>query len=242
MISIKMRAEKENKHISGAEKIIDENDLEKSVLSLINRARFHEKGKPTFINIKIEKIKENEILYIPILNIKSKKVLSLEEGHSIAMEELKKAGCSNMAIENAFKFLGQLKQSMRGAIVLGAKGGKRLDNFLDRGIRATNMDVESAEKYQKFLQSKGISGEHAMEAIILASKVAFYEGAIAELCYSDDPSYLRGYVASKENYTRINIMKNLGSEIGGRVFFVKDDINIDEYINYIEKKVVLIRL
>ena len=86
MISIKMRAEKDKKHISGAEKIIDENDLEKNVLKLIDRARFHEKGEPNFINIKIEKIRESEILYIPILNIKSKKVLFMEEGHILAKE------------------------------------------------------------------------------------------------------------------------------------------------------------
>ncbi len=242
MISIKMRAEKDKKHISGAEKIIDENDLEKNVLKLIDRARFHEKGEPNFINIKIEKIRESEILYIPILNIKSKKVLFMEEGHILAKEELKKSGVGENAIENAFNMLSSLKQSMRGAIVLGANTGKRLDNFLDRGLRATKMDAEDFEKYKDFLDSKKISGEHAMEAIILASKVAFYKDAVAELCYSDDPSYLAGYVANKNDYIRINIMKNFGSEIGGRVFFVKDDIFLDDYINYIEKQAVLVRL
>ncbi len=60
MYSIKMRASQKNegveRHISGAEKIIKDENLEKCLNQLLQRALNHGKGSPDFINMKIEKV------------------------------------------------------------------------------------------------------------------------------------------------------------------------------------------
>ena len=62
--SIKMRASNEvggrRNHISGAEKIVSEDQLEEYCSHIIKRALKHSKGKPDFINLKIEAIQEDE--------------------------------------------------------------------------------------------------------------------------------------------------------------------------------------
>ena len=49
-----MRAQKNDKHVSGAERIVDDDLRDAAVLSLIKRA---ESREPDAINIRIEKIK-----------------------------------------------------------------------------------------------------------------------------------------------------------------------------------------
>ncbi len=61
LYSIKMRSSKDHNHISGAENIINEGDLEKGVNLLIKRALSHCKGSADSINIKIEEIIKEEI-------------------------------------------------------------------------------------------------------------------------------------------------------------------------------------
>ena len=60
--SIKMQASAkvngEETHISGAEKIVPEEDSEVCCSQLLRRALQHIKGKPGFINLKIEPIDE----------------------------------------------------------------------------------------------------------------------------------------------------------------------------------------
>ena len=82
--------------------------------------------------------------------------------------------------------------------------------------------------------------------MILASKVAGARGIAAELCWSDDPNYLIGYVAANDNYERIPIMKDKGNPIGGRVFLVDtdqfdEDYTLEDLIEYLEEQVVLIK-
>lgn len=59
LYSIKMRASKEskgvNQHISGAEKIVEKEDIDSYCSKLVKRALEHSKGNPDFINLKIEK-------------------------------------------------------------------------------------------------------------------------------------------------------------------------------------------
>ena len=64
MYSIKMRCskggphEEGGKHISGAERILHEDEVEQELINVYRRAITHERGKPDFINFKIEEIDE----------------------------------------------------------------------------------------------------------------------------------------------------------------------------------------
>jgi len=81
-----------------------------------------------------------------------------------------------------------------------------------------------------------------MDALAIATKVADRKESVAELCWSDDPAYTTGYVASrKSGYIRITNMKKKGNPAGGRVFFVNlQGLNLEEYIHYLEKQPVII--
>mgnify|MGYP001615742007 FL=1 len=86
-----------------------------------------------------------------------------------------------------------------------------------------------------------INNPYIREAIILATKVANATDTIAELCWSDDPSYQAGYVASKRlGYVRFPYLKEEGSPFGGRAFFVDaKKIDLEKYINFLEQQAVL---
>jgi 6-carboxyhexanoate--CoA ligase len=91
------------------------------------------------------------------------------------------------------------------------------------------------------LSNLGINTDTVKEALVLASKVAACRHILAELCVSDDPFYTTGYVASKKfGYLRIPNIKHAGNKSGGRAFFVKGKINVEEIVSYFEKVPVII--
>lgn len=140
------------------------------------------------------------------------------------------------------EMLENLHDSMRGAIVVDCESGMRIDGMGERGVRASKMDCVNSRGYDEYMQARGLTGDHVREALVLASKVAGAEGMVAELCWSDDPYYVTGYVASPlYGYRRIPVMKERGSGIGGRVFFVRPGTDMKELINYLEEQVVMIQ-
>lgn len=249
MFSIKMRSSlggkngKGGKHISGAERIVQESDVERIVLALLERARSHQRGKADFINVKIQEISEEQATRTKLLPVYSYKSTSKEDGRLFARNELVRIGVSPLAVEKAFLALESLSDSMRGAMILNSVTGERMDDFAERGIRCSNMDVALSKDYEERLSALGLSGEHVREALVLASKVASCKGTVAELCWSDDPDYVTGYVSSsKFGYCRISVMKELGDFIGGRVFFVEPETDLENYIDYLQNKVVLVEV
>jgi 6-carboxyhexanoate--CoA ligase len=63
---------------------------------------------------------------------------------------------------------------------------------------------------------------------------------LAELCWSDDPDYTTGYVASKNlGYVRIKPLKEPNNPLGGRVYFVERD-RVEELIDCLERRAVLV--
>lgn len=229
-------------HISGAERIIHEKQMDLSVLRMIHRARTHERGCADFIQIKVEELPEDCIRYYPILLIQETSAGTPEEGRKKAVEELERAGVSKKAVREGFSRLTALKDSMRGAMVLDAEEGRRLDTSGEHGIRCSCMDCEDHGKYEDFLCSRGLAGIHVREALILASKVAAASGMVAELCWSDDPDYVTGYVASpRRGYFRIPKMKSSGDGIGGRIFFVEPGTDMSFIEDYMENQPVLVR-
>jgi len=77
---------------------------------------------------------------------------------------------------------------------------------------------------------------------VLATKVSETPGLIAELCISDDPSYVTGYVASaRTGYQRITPVKTDGDSAGGRVWFVDSKgLDLDGLIEYVRNVPVLV--
>ena len=79
LYSIRMRGavggphEEGGRHISGAERIVDEGDLQSVASALIHRALHHSKGKSDFINIRIDAIHNEDIMYVDCIAIEEHK-------------------------------------------------------------------------------------------------------------------------------------------------------------------------
>lgn len=238
LYSVRMRAaqggphEKGGHHISGAERIVKLEEVGAIAQSLADRALHHSKGTADFINITVDLISSNEITYIDCLEVEEHRAHTIAEAHQLAIEILQDPEITEVAVQNAITLLKELDSSMRGAMLVDATTGKRIDEG-NRGIRVSHMDS---------FDSKALGdNDHMREALVLASKVQSGEGIVGELCWSDDPDYTVGYVACNGTYHRIPNMKELGSAIGGRVFFVRSDIDRDSVIEYLEKTPVLVQ-
>ena len=238
LYSVRMRAaqggphEKGGHHISGAERIVKLEEVGAIAQVLADRALHHSKGTADFINITVDLIPSNEITYIDCLEVEEHRAHTIVEAHQLAKKLLQGADITDVAIQNAITLLKGLDSSMRGAMLVDATTGKRIDEG-NRGVRVSHMDS---------FDSKALGdNDHMREALVLASKVQSAEGIVGELCWSDDPDYTVGYVACNGIYHRIPNMKELGSAIGGRVFFMWSDIDRDSIIEYLEKTPVLVQ-
>ena len=238
LYSVRMRAaqggphENGGHHISGAERIVKLEDVGTIAQSLAERALHHSKGTADFINIIVDLIPPEKITHIDCLKVEEHKTGSIPESHQLAIELLHGTHITEVAIQNAITLLKELDSSMRGAMLVDATTGKRIDEG-NRGVRVSHMDSFDSEALG--------DNEHMREALVLASKVQSADGIVGELCWSDDPDYTVGYVACNGVYHRIPNMKELGSDIGGRVFFVRSDIDCESVVEYLEKAPVLVQ-
>lgn len=247
--SIRMRASKEDKHISGAERIVCDNEIQVVSGELITRALTHEIGSPDSIVVTIEPVDEETIHYITTLPFSTVSASSIKEAHEVASAILNDAGISHKVAEHALSILKkgpcEAGTNMRGAIIMNSQTGERLEPDHCRGIRASHMDM-TKEVREILLERLGQVGlgkrfKCISESLILASKVVGATETIAELCWSDDPGNVNGYVATKKRgYVRIPYMKEPDIPIGGRVFFVDTEIDLESYISKIETMAIIV--
>ena len=228
--SVKMRAQKDECHISGAERIVGEDEISAAVSALVQRAMTHPNGTADSVSIKVDKI-ERPIRFVAALPVTQPEIQNTEEARAALLSELSLLGLSGEKILEMFYSL----ENMRGAVLLDMKTLERLEPDRERGIRASNMDFEDNDSVQK---------NHFKEALCLASKVANCPYIVGELCASDDPNYTIGYFASKtRGYVRLVNIKKAGERKGGRIFlFSGEKGNISECIDYIENQPVMVKL
>ncbi len=231
--SVKMRASRDDTHTSGAEKIVPASSVPDVASLLTERALRHPKGAPDFLNIKIEAL-PSDILRLRALDVTTHVTSSAAEGLSLAAKLLADEGITR--IDEIMRRFSE-SHSMRGAMLLDADTLERLEPDPDRGVRATYMDdVASLAK------GTARGKNHYAEAIVLATKVQHAPGIIGEICVSDDPDYVTGYVATKKlGYRRITTIKEKGDPNGGRIFLYrgrKEDVA--KTIEFLEKTPVLV--
>ncbi|SNR76227.1 6-carboxyhexanoate--CoA ligase [Desulfurobacterium atlanticum] len=243
LFSIKMRACRSGEHISGAERIAQEQQIPEITKQLSQRALNHSKGKPDLINIKIELL-EKEPIPLKLLSI-----YEIEDQRNYTLKEIlsklfQKANIDESVGFSVYKALisgaSPSGRVMRGAMVVDILTGVRLEPDKFRGIRASYMDI-TQEAFEKL---KKITGDrftpNMKDAVILSTKVLHHKNVIAELCISDDPDYTTGYFSIKGvGYIRIKDIKPYGLPKGGRAFFVKGTVKLKEFIEYMESTPVL---
>lgn len=230
------------RHISGAERIVSYEKVGEISKEMLERAFSHTRGQADFINIVVEKIEEDHLEEVPLLSIQTVTGRDVAESHQTAERVLHEAGVTVAATKKGMETLLSLPDSMRGAMLLCAVTGQRLDDTKARGVRVSHMDIGDEDGFIAMLEGEGINNTHVREALVLASKVAATPSLVAELCWSDDPDYTTGYVASSTGYTRIPHCKPMGSTIGGRIFFVQPDAPISMICEYLENQPVIVTL
>ncbi len=235
-----MRAELKGQHISGAERLIKPDALQRTIRELIKRPKAYDK-----MVITLERVEE--ITTIPkALTIYSYDFKSVEEAHNFAIKSLSKEGIPE---DIALKALETLKRganpkggNMRGAVLMDIQTGERLEPDKERGIRTVRVDWKDRQEVKRVLRERGLKKpylERLLDALALATK-NIHCGVIAELCWSDDPDYITGYIAGKNlGYVRIKPMKEYGVPLGGRVYFVKRE-GIEKLIECLQNRAVLI--
>lgn len=235
--SLKMRASIEGQHISGAERITEKENLENVILELLNRPISYD-----FLNIKVEKLKEIEYIK-KSLDIKSYTFSDYIEANDFAISLLENVGIQKEISKKYIWLLhngaGEFGSNMRGAMIVNLNG-ERLEIDKSRGVRTTNVDFLNRKDIEKRLLEKGFS-LRTVDALALSTKNLNHPDIVAEYCISDQPDYTTGYVATKGLYNRISPLKKYGNIKGGRIYFVKNNVNVIELYNYLQNKSFLIK-
>ncbi|MGJ7923283.1 6-carboxyhexanoate--CoA ligase [Neobacillus sp. LXY-4] len=247
--SVRMRAsmngphEQGGKHISGGETLATYSNLQQAINTLLEKGLNHTRGKPDFMQIQFEAIDEPFKTLKP-LQITTNDVESVAEGQAVATKLLQSVGIKPQIIEKARKQMSEYS-GIRGAIVVDVQTGERLDERRDRGIRVSRMDWPINNFTKWATDNKMPNNPRVKEALVLATKVSAHPATVAELCWSDDPEYVTGYVASKQlGYQRISKLKEFGDEQGCRIFFIdrsEDSEDIEAYIHYLEKQPIVVQ-
>jgi len=247
LYSIRMHANAAGKHISGAERICTLNKMDSVVQDLVDRAKNRTKA-PDEIVIHIEHLKDGLLRTLASLDLITVDAPDMAAGRFAANRLLRVLGISPYAAESGIQWLSRGASpsggNMRGAIIMDAVTGERLEPDQHRGVRATRFDWsdDALKRILLELAAIGLTHHRTREALALATKVAYAPGMIAELCWSDEPDYTAGYVASrKTGYVRFPVLKQRGDHLGGRVFFVDSHtLDRDALIFYLQNEAVLI--
>jgi 6-carboxyhexanoate--CoA ligase len=248
LYSVKMRSaqggshETGGRHISGAERVVEAAVIKQVATEMIDRALGHSRGCADFINLKIEAIAAAAFITVPLLAIQTLSATELTEGRQLAVQALIKAGVTAAGAESGLAQLMARKDGMRGAMLLSATSGERLDELGERGVRVSCMDIADDRQLDWHLAELGLTNIHVREAVVLAAKVVSAPGVIAELCWSDDLDYTTGYVATSTAYIRLPHLKQADDPAGGRAFFVTPGTIISDLIFYLEEQPVLVEL
>lgn len=229
-------------HISGAEGIFDDTEITRVVDEYARRALCHPRGGPDTIVITIEAL-SRKLLVAPLLSMKTLECGSPEEAYALIRRTLPALGVAPAAIHKSLRAL-TAKTVMRGASLMRAGSGERVEPDTVRGVRVSRLGIDnaSARKLDRRLSRLRLDRVTVREALVLASKVASCPGIVAEICISDDPDYTTGYIAAKgPGYIRIPNIKKRGQLHGGRVFLIAEDADAGEVIAYLEKTPVMVR-
>ncbi len=238
--SVRMRATLGGKHVSGQERIVKKDELERVLLELHRRP----KGDWDFQTIKVEKLKEPPEVIERALPVRSYKfscvplavnfiVGLLETEHGIRRELTKPL------IAKLQSGINPEGGNLKGALIVDPRTGEILNKEPTKGVRTILFDWLDRERIKEELLKRGYT-ERTLDALALATK-NIHCGVEAEVCISDDPDYTTGYVASEKlGYIRINPLKEKGSPYGGRIYFVRKE-KFEETLRCLREKALLIK-
>lgn len=246
LYSVRMRAAgPDGRHVSGAERIVSEAEVPQVSSELLARAL--DRGGVAEAHVSVDRRERSCVSDVPCLSVTSLASPPPPfDSARLATYLCGLAGVSIDALEGALAGLhgGFYPETgpLRGAVLLDAGSGARLDLNLPRGVRARHFDYspKGRRSVEDALRHAGLTHFRTREALALASKV-IASGVALELCWSDDPDYRTGYIATpRHGYVRIPDFKLPGS-VGGRVFFLPPNADVQRCIQRLEDEWVLVQ-
>lgn len=242
LFSVRMRAaagaahEAGGRHLSGAEALVPRERVRAATRAMLGRALAAGVAagvEADFVQVTVERVEADRVVGIASLPVVTARVADAAQARRLAVDLLAASGVAPAVAEAALDLLaggpGPGGAVMRGAAVMEAASGRRLEPDPARGVRTSRVDLDPAARRRLLaaLRRRGVEGRRPLEALVLASKGA-WAGTLAEVCISDDPGYTTGFVASPRcGYVRLPFLKEAGSPLGGRVFFVNEDVAAD---------------
>lgn len=244
--SLRMHASVDGAHLSGAERLLLPADLEGAVQDLVRRALAHPAGQADAIRLSIDRVESARLSRGMLPDLRTLLVADVVEGRAAAQQLLRRTGVTDVAITSAMTAMAQgaagAGRNMRGAMLVDAVSGERREPDIERGVRASRMDLSprTAERLDQELAALGLGHRNVREALVLAGKVCQAPGVVAELCWSDDPDYSAGYVCSDRlGYLRLPHLKTLGDPHGGRAFFITPGTAVEPLMDWLQNCPVL---
>lgn len=243
LYSIRMHASRQQRHLSGAEDLVPATGVEAAAQAMLHRAWTH---APQSVFVAIDQVDTADLVRGRLSDLTLASVADVAAGRQRALVELQRAGVSLGAANMALTAIANSAGSdgvMRGAMLVDAGSGQRLEPDQSRGVRATRFGVTPAAKAdcERLLAVHGLTHHRTREALVLSAKVLAAPAVIAELCWSDDPDYPAGYVASKQGgYLRIPQLKKSGDCAGGRAFFLAAGSDPASTIAFLEQTPFLV--
>lgn len=247
LYSVRMRATLQGRHLAGAERLVAGSSAGSVAVALVQRAMNCTCGPADEIHCSLEQVDPDTVRCLRLPDLHTYRVEDWREGRRAARSLLVRAGVRDDIAAEALDLLGEGAAEgggvMRGAVLMDALTGERLEADRSRGVRVSRMDLsaEFRPELARLLDAAGLAHHRVMEALVLAGKVLHAPGLVAELCWSDDPAYTTGYVAAPHGgYQRISALKPSGDPHGGRVFFVnRGTMPMAELVDYLERAPVL---
>jgi 6-carboxyhexanoate--CoA ligase len=216
--------------------------LEQVSLELLRRGRATD---PDYLRLTVDRLPHEAIATTPCLPVTTIDARDPEAARSHAEELLINAGVSEDAVVAGFQLLKAGArgdgQPIAGAVMLDCQTGALAASAPEHGIRASRFDysAEMRPRVHEALEAAGLGHFRTFEAVALATKV-LWSGVLAELCWSDDPAYVAGYVATNtDGYVRYPHFKPAGS-VGGRVFYLPSNADVSHGIERLTRTPLII--
>lgn len=240
LFNVRMRAAEDGEHVSGDEAIGTRDDVEETARTMLSRALDHSRGDPDDVTVTVERL-STEPVRMPALPVVTVEATDVDTGHRVARTLLEREGVSAAAIDRGFDVLWS-ETAERGAALLDTADGTRRDPDRPRGVRVSRLGTSERgqSELDAALEEYGLASTRIRDALVLATKTLRGPGIVAELCWSDNPDYTAGYVATEQGYYRFPALKQEGDPRGGRAFFLRTDAPVERTVGFLEERPVLV--